>query len=365
MGLAQDVTDYLEKRYNDVAAPGSYFGLDKFYRAIKLDGKMKVTRKQVREFLKTQSEYTIHRAVKRKFPRHRAIVPYIGYEIEADCAYMTQYVDKNDGYAYFLVSIDCFSKLAHTAPLKSLKGAEVSKALESLLTKFTKAERVRTDLGSEFKSRVTQNMLRRLGIKHFYSSNETKCHFAERLIRTLKSLLYRYMTSKNTHRWVDQLQSITENYNNTYHRSIKRTPASVTPSDEHQLSKLMYDTSLTAPGKTPVFQLNDTVRISSLKSKFHRDFDESWTREYFLVSDREIKQGIPVYRLKDLQNEPLQSTYYHQELQKIITDDKKDKYTIEKVLKRRRGKCLVSWLGWPRKFATWIDCSSIDEFNKA
>ena len=366
MGLAQNVRDYLETKYNTTTSTGSYLGVDKFYRAIKTEGKIKVTRKQVEDFLKTQTEYTIHKGVRRKFPRRRAIIPYIGYMIEVDCAYMLQYKDKNSGYGYFLVAIDTFSRLAQTAPLKTLKGSEVSKTLEDLLTRFDKVERVRSDMGSEFKSKITQSMLKRLNIKHFYSGNETKCFFAERLIRTIKSIMYRYMTSKNSHTWIDQLQNITANYNNTYHRSIKCTPASVKIGDEHHLSKLMYDTPTTSTATTGFkYELNDTVRISILKSSFMRIFDEQWSREYFLISGREIKQGIPVYTLKDLQNEPLNSTYYTHELQKIITDDKRDNYIIEKVLQRRRGKCLVRWLGWPIKFATWIDCSSIDEYNKS
>ena len=365
MGLAQNEIDHLRDRYNEINSAGSYYGLDKFYRAIKKAGKIKVTKKQVGEFLKSQTEFTIHREVKRKFPRRRAIIPYAGYQVEVDCAYMTQYAEKNDGHGYFLVAIDCFSKLARTAPLKSLKASEVSKSLESLLSQFDKVERVRSDMGSEFKAKVTQSMFRRLGIKHFYAGNEKKSHFAERLIKTLKSLIFRYLTSKNTHRWIDQLQSFTENYNNTFHRSIKRSPASVSTSDEHRLSKLMYDTAVVT-WKSPVFKfdLNDTVRISALKASFSRNYDEKWSREYFLVSAREIRQAIPVYSLKDLQNEPLQSSYYQHELQKIITDDKNDNYIIEKVLKCHRGKCLVRWLGWPKKFDSWLPSDAIAEFNK-
>ena len=285
MGLAQNVRDYLQKRYNEIDVAGSYFGVDKFYRVIKAEGKIKVTRKQVAEFLSSQTEYTIHRGVKRRFPRRRAIVPHIGYQIEVDCAFMTQYKALNDGYGYFLVAIDCFSKLAHTAPLKSLKAMEVSKALEGLLVKFGRVWNVHSDRGSEFRSDKTQSMLRRLGIKHFYASNETKCFFAERFIRTIKSLIYRYMTSHNTHRWVDVLDSFTTNYNNTYHRSIKRAPSSVTKEDEHHLSKVMYDTPALAVKTTQgfKFELNDTVRISGLKTKFIRDFDEKWSREFFFL----------------------------------------------------------------------------------
>ena len=49
----------------------------------------------------------------------------------------------------------------------------------------------------------------------------------ERVNRTLKSKFYRYFTAVNSLRYVDVLQDLVDSYNNTYHRSIGRAPASV------------------------------------------------------------------------------------------------------------------------------------------
>ena len=51
--------------------------------------------------------------------------------------------------------------------------------------------------------------------------NEGKPVVAERFIRTLKTKIYKYMTSvqKNVH--IDKLDDIVGEYNNTYHRTIK------------------------------------------------------------------------------------------------------------------------------------------------
>lgn len=367
--MAQAIDDYLSEKYKESGSGGAFYGVDKFYKAIKKDGKYKVSRKQIKNFLLANQPYTLHRGVKRKFPTRKVIAPFAGYQIDLDCAYMTEYTDQNDGYGYFLAAIDCFSKLAYTVPLKSLKGSEVSKAVEILLNKFPhQIVKARTDLGSEFRSRLTKNVFKKHGIEHFYAYNtSTKASLVERLIKTLKTLLYRYMTTENTHKWIDQIENITNTYNNTYHRTIKRAPASVTKSDEHTLWKRVYD----APAKTlekplptkHLLQLNDTVRLSSVKGKFDRDFHQHWSREHFLVSELLFKQGIPVYKIKDLKNEPIIGTFYHDELQRIIVDDERDTYIIEKVEKKRGNKSYVKWAGWDRRFNTWIPTASIKNYQ--
>ena len=52
------------------------------------------------------------------------------------------------------------------------------------------------------------------------------------------------MTHKQSHQWVEALPKLTTSYNKTYHRSIKRTPASVKPSDHVELWKELYESKL-------------------------------------------------------------------------------------------------------------------------
>ena len=55
-----------------------------------------------------------------------------------------------------------------------------------------------------------------------------KClSIAERFNRTKKNLINKFMTEYNTVRWVDVLDDLTYNYNNTIHSTLKTTPASI------------------------------------------------------------------------------------------------------------------------------------------
>ena len=54
--------------------------------------------------------------------------------------------------------------------------------------------------------------------------NEGKSVVAERFIRTLKTKLYKYMTSVSKHVYIDKLDDIVAEYNNTCYRTIKMKP---------------------------------------------------------------------------------------------------------------------------------------------
>ena len=51
--------------------------------------------------------------------------------------------------------------------------------------------------------------------------NEGKSIVAERLIRTLKNKIYKYMTSISKNVYINKLGGIVNEYNNTYHKTNK------------------------------------------------------------------------------------------------------------------------------------------------
>ena len=156
-------------------------------------------------------------------------------------------------------------------------------------------------------------------MEHFYTQNELKASYAERAIKTIKSKISRYMTRHQTHRWIGILEPITMSYNSTVHRSIKMAPKNVTTKDEVRLWKLQYALSKRKPmpkgvPQRFVFKKGDTVRISHLRQAFDREYEERWTSEYFVVNRRKIKEGIPLYMLKDTMGDEIEGTFHPSEL---------------------------------------------------
>ena len=57
--------------------------------------------------------------------------------------------------------------------------------------------------------------------------NEGNSVAAERFIRTLKTKMYKCMTSVSKNVYIDKLDYIIDEYNNTYHRTVKMKPVDV------------------------------------------------------------------------------------------------------------------------------------------
>ena len=57
--------------------------------------------------------------------------------------------------------------------------------------------------------------------------NDEKSVVAERFIRTLKTKIYKHMTSVSKNVYINRLDDTLDEYNNTYHRAIKMTPVDV------------------------------------------------------------------------------------------------------------------------------------------
>ena len=114
------------------------------------------------------------------------------------------------------------------------------------------------------------------------------------------------------------------------------------------------------------FKLGDKVKISYNMKQFDREYSEKWSGEIFTVVDRKRNQNIPMYKLKDYNNEVIESHFYEPELQ-LAYMDSNIVCKIEEILKRRKRhgvpEVLVKWKGWPVKFNSWIPESDLQDIN--
>ncbi|WP_230210114.1 transposase family protein, partial [Solemya velum gill symbiont] len=105
-------------------------------------------------------------------------------------------------------------------PVKNKTGVEVAKALRSIFEEGRQPKyTLRSDKGREFVNNEVGKLLRERGIHHIVSHNETKANYAERVIKTIKQKLLRYVMKKQSYRYVDVLQDVVKSYNDTMHRS--------------------------------------------------------------------------------------------------------------------------------------------------
>ena len=92
---------------------------------------------------------------------------------------------------------------------------------------YRKPNKIWVDKGSEFYNTFIKKWLKNNDIEMYSIHNEGKSVVAERFIRTLKTKIYKYMTSVSKNVYIDKLDDIADEYNNTYHRTIKMKPIDV------------------------------------------------------------------------------------------------------------------------------------------
>ena len=95
--------------------------------------------------------------------------------------------------------------------------------------------------------------------------NEGKSVVAERFISTLETKIYKYMTAISKIVYIDKLDDIVNEYNNTYHRTIKVKPVDVKDNTYIDFEKEVND-------RDPKFKVNDHVRISKYKNIFAKGY---------------------------------------------------------------------------------------------
>ena len=331
------------------------------YRDVKEEGEYKISRKQIVEWLMKQDVYTLHKPVRRNFKRNHVLVGGIDQQWQMDLADMQSLKKYNDGYRYLLVCIDVFSKYAWVIPLKAKTGPALVEAFKVILSSGRKPEKILTDRGTEFFNKHFQSLMNGEGIHLYNTFNETKASIVERLIRTLKTKMWRYFTSKRALRYIDMLPDLIYAYNHSVHRSIKTKPVLVNHENEDRIWHVLYDDNVDLPTHVNYkFKINDQVRISKIKRKFEKGYLPNFSKEIFTVS-KTIPRRPPVYKIKDYDGDELHGTFYEEELQKVFKHN--DTYEIEKILKKRgKGKnvqYLVKWLGYPNKFNSWVTESEI------
>ena len=173
--------------------------------------------------------------------------------------------------------------------------------------------------------------------------NEGKPVIVERFIRTLKTKIYKYMTSVSKDVYIVKLDDIVSEYNNIYHRTIKMKPTDVKDNTYIDFAKEVNN-------KDSKFKVGDHLRISKYKNIFAKGYVPNWSEEVFVVS--KIKNTVSwTYVINDLNGEEIIGTFYEKELQKT----NQQQFRIEKVIKRRGDKIYVKWKIYDNSFNSWID----------
>lgn len=302
----------------------------------------------------------IHKYARVNFPRRSVEMKDIDDLWQADLIDMQFISKKNSGYKYILVVIDTFSKYAWAIPLKCKRKEIVCKAFKTLLEKGRQPKNLQTDFGTEFYNDQFKNLTNTFNINHYSTYTTKKASIVERLIRTLKSKLYKEFSLKGTYKWTDgTLNKIIKDYNNTYHRTIDQKPCEVNSSNKRMILERyqLQKQQSRVINQLRHLKVGDFVRISKHKGVFEKGYTPNWSTEIFKII--KVNETNPItYLIEDSRGQPILGAFYSQELQKTKHPNV---YLVERVLKKKGNKVLVKWLGLPSDENSWIDKTNIIE----
>ena len=192
----------LSKIYHDPKDPGSRDGVERLFRRARQLHVPGATQKTIKNYLRSEQAYTLHKPARRLFTRNHTYVAGIDAQWLADMQGISR---QNGGMRYFLTVIDVFSNFSWAVPVHSKDAKTITAAFGQVLTTANPRhpKRLQTDKGKEFFNSNFQTLMKRHGIQHFSSESEQKAAVVERFNQTIKTRIWTYLSDRGTVRWVD------------------------------------------------------------------------------------------------------------------------------------------------------------------
>lgn len=295
---------------NNIIEKNLYPGPADLYQIVK-NKYPDITMSQVQEYLKTLPEYQL------TFERHQTkakmghIVSYDPYSIvQIDLFDLSKYsydysqykVKKkledirtvnNKGYKYIFAFIDVFSRWADCIMMKSKDEDDCIKAF-NLIVDFhnIKPKLIMSDSDSSFLGKKFKSMLESKNIRldPVVVDNHRALGVIDRFARTLKTRLTKVFIGKGDTNWVDYLDTIMPQYNNSKHRGILNyTPNEILMDKKIQdiIREYNYQKSSENQTLSSKTDLNngDQVRLY-IDNKFRKGTEPNYTNKVYTVKEK-------------------------------------------------------------------------------
>ncbi len=283
----------------------------------------KLPRAKVLQYLHSSPTYTKLKIPTRKFKRLKAISPAIDEIWSMDLAYVDKLARYNDNVHYLLVCVDVLSRFLRIEPLVNKEADTTKEGLQHMIKRDNKRpHKIWVDNGTEFLGEFGA-FCRKNDIVVYSTHSETKSALAERYIRTVKGILYKYLLHKSQQlekkgesrynlrkksrndekresmRYIDNLQDVVNLVNNSVNRSIEMAPAKVTSAHTSHLLKLqqlqatgrLQSSSAPPTNKKPQgrFEVDDVVRVAEENLPFKKGYEPPFTDSLYVI--RRVVRG--------------------------------------------------------------------------
>ena len=228
-----------------------------------------------------------------------------------DLAFVDKLVKDNNGVKYLLVRKDLFDGTVDAKGMKTKDSKETVHEFLTMITKKNRPIKIWVDKGTKFGTEF-KKLCKAEGIQLYSTMSETQAAFAERTIRSLKNILYRYVED-NGYKYIHNLTQFVTTLNSRRNCSIDFIPKNVKNSD---FLFLLYSKPLREFRK-PKFKNGDRVRISLYDLPFRKGYKPQLTKDVFEIVAISSKKP-PTYTIMDEQDEIIRGKFHQKELIKVI-----------------------------------------------
>ena len=325
--LTPEQTAYLHNLYYNKKF---YYGTVKLFEYTRYNEPSTIPhifRNQIAKWLKGQKIYQLYKQAPRKKATRHIYSSKKGKLFQADLIDFTK--KPSNGYKYVLMIIDTFTRKLFAKPLRNKTAELVGQAIQNIFTENNIQPKViQTDNGNEFNDINIENA------KQIKSNSYTPQNqgIVERANQTIKRMIYKYIKLTGKSNWPFILQELIDNYNDSYHKSIKSSPNKLWNSSQEeqdqvaQLSRKQINKDSDKP-----LEIGSMVRKRLVKPNKNKTI---WTNKIFKITD--IVSGKDFsrnrYILMDENQKVLKGYFNNTQLQLVseINDfpEKRNKQTL-------------------------------------
>ena len=351
----------IENNYEKPGHPISFTSPRLIYQYF--DGQLPL--QKIIDVLSSFDSYTLHKEA-RRHKHNPSYSHFKRYQMQCDVIDVQELQKANDGRKYILACIDTFTRKAFVRAMTNKRAATVTKYFDDILKEAViHPTTLVVDRGSEFTNTTFLNYCKSKNIKVVHNFTGIHAAYIERFNRTFQSLLYRYLTSRESHHYLSALQALVTGYNSRVHRIIKMTP---NEAEVGQNQKQLSRTSMERFGKYKMVKhvklfKGQLVRIRKDKTKFARGYHRQNQEEVFRIAHIYTHLPIPLFKLEsENAQEQIRGNFYAADLVPV----KNVKYKIESILKKRGKGKQVEYLVkfWGYKDPSWVKKNDVTSFQK-
>jgi len=255
------------------------------HKQLRKDG-YQITLKQVREILSNLAEKQINKA-KVKISLFRITSTKGNYQ--ADLMFFDKYKRNNRQYIGILTMIEIITRKGYVCAFKDKKAKTIELCLKEILNMINEpVHSITFDKGTEFNNTKIKEFLKSQKIKIHMAetADKHKMGMIERFNRTIRSKMQKLFIINGNFKWIDYLDDVVQNYNETSHGSLPDGKAPKEMDDMAVSRKVIDDLEHNQETEKQIdLDIGDKVRVKNTDRMFKKE-GNYWSEKIFIIEKR-------------------------------------------------------------------------------